>query len=529
MAGGKETPRQKMIGMMYLVLTALLALQVSNTVLDKFMLIDEGLSQSASLSRSENQQLMRQIQEAVAKRKGKSEDLHYQNLAEELMSETEKVLTEIESFRSELIEATGGIDEEGNYVGASSDAEVMSIALGPGDSKDGRAYTLKEVLDAYRQKVNSLDTGLSIGPLAQGADEIERYQGTEHENKDFARLNFQNTPTVAALAVLNQIKTEVIKNETRALEMLASHVGADELAVDRVIPVVSPESKVVPLGTPYRANMMVAAYSSVAKPSYETSVGDVNITENGQGQIEFIAAANDFDASGKARRVWTGTITLKTPSGDTTFTVEEEYFVSKPTMQVSAGAVSSLYLNCGNKLNVQVPELGANYDPQFNVSGGDVIKSAQKGQITIVPSKAKVDMVVNNNGYFIGKESFKVRRIPKPTIKVFSGNRELDLRNGGSAPRRLNLRVIPDPDFAEFSPQDARYRVTKWEFIIARGSRPVERQTFDDPDVDIGRYLSSAQPGDRIVIDIKEVKRRNFRDKLETVDMGYQIFNYTLK
>ena len=518
-----------MIGMMYLVLTALLALQVSNTVLDKFMLIDESLSQSASLSRSENQQLMRQIQDAVAKRKNKAEDLRYQTLAEELMQETEKVIQEIEGFRQEIIDATGGIDEEGNYVGANSDSEVMSIALGPGDSREGRAYSLKEILDAYRTKVNSLDTALAVAPLALGADEIERYQGTEHANKDFARLNFQNTPTVAALAVLNQIKTEVIKNEARALEILAGHVGADELSVDRVIPVVSPESKVVPLGTPYRANMMVAAYSSVAKPSYETSVGDVNITENGQGQIEFIASANDFDASGRARRVWTGTITLKTPSGDTTFTVEEEYFVSKPTMQVSAGAISSLYLNCGNKLNVQVPELGANYDPQFNVTGGDVIKSAQKGLITVVPKQAKVDMVVNNNGYFIGKESFKVRRIPMPTIKVFSGNKELDLRNGGSAPRRLILKVVPDQDFAEFSPQDARYRVTKWEFIIARGSRPVSRETFTDPEVDISRYLSAAQPGDRIVIDVKEVKRRNFRDQVENVDMGYQIFNYTLK
>ena len=44
MAGGKETPRQKMIGMMYLVLTALLALQVSNAVLEKFAIINETLN-----------------------------------------------------------------------------------------------------------------------------------------------------------------------------------------------------------------------------------------------------------------------------------------------------------------------------------------------------------------------------------------------------------------------------------------------------------------------------------------------------
>lgn len=529
MAGKNESPRQKMIGMMYLVLTALLALQVSNTVLDKFQLIDESLSQSASLSRMENEGIMRNIRDAVSKRNSKTEDLHYQTLAEELMGETQSVLDEIEAFRQEIIEATGGLDEEGNYVGASDDSEVMSIALGPGDSREGRAYALKQQLDDYRERVNSYDSALHIAPLALGADEIERYRGTEHENKDFARLNFFNTPTVAALAVLSQIRTEVIKSEARALEVLAAHVGAEEIPVDRVIPVVSPESRVVPLGTPYRANMMVAAYSSVAKPDYAAEVGEITVNEQGQGQIEFIAAASDFDASGKARRVWTGSITLKTPRGDTTFTVEEEYFVSKPTMQVIAGNVSSLYLNCGNELNVQVPELGADYNPQFRVEGADLIKSAEKGKITLVPKAKDVNMVVNNNGYFIGKQDFRVRRIPKPTITLMSGSRELDLRNGGSPPRRLNLRVVPDADFAEFSPNDARYRVTKWEFTLARGNRPVAQETFTEPEINLTNLLRSAQPGDRIVVDVKEVKRRNFRNELETVNMGYQIFSYMIK
>ena len=529
MAAKNQSPRQKMIGMMYMVLTALLALQVSNTVLDKFQLIDESLSQSAGFSRSDNRSIMNNIRDAVSKRNNKAEDLRYQTLAEEVMTETQTVLDEIEGFRAEIIEATGGLDEEGNYKGASSDSEVMNIALGPGDSRSGRAYQLKELLDQYRDKVNSYDSSLHIEPLALGAAEIDRYLGTEHENKDFAQLNFYNTPTVAALAVLSQIKTEVIKSETRALETLAAHVGAEEIPVDRVVPVVSPESKVVPLGTPYRANMVVAAYSSVAKPVYESDAGTIEVNESGQGQIEFIASARDFDETGKARRVWRGSITLKTPRGDTTFTVEEEYYVSKPTMQVIAGSVSALYLNCGNQLNVQVPELGANYSPDFRIEGADLIESREKGKITLVPNAKDVNMVVNNNGYFIGEQAFKVRRIPKPTIKLMSGSRELDLRNGGNAPRSLNLRVIPDADFAEFSPRDARYRVTKWEFTLARGNRPVAQETFTDPDANIGNLMRNAQAGDRIIVDVKEVKRRNFRDDLESVNMGYQIFSYTVR
>ncbi len=61
MAGGKETPRQKMIGMMYLVLTALLALQVSNAVLEKFAIINETLNGLITEGNKKSDQTLKQI------------------------------------------------------------------------------------------------------------------------------------------------------------------------------------------------------------------------------------------------------------------------------------------------------------------------------------------------------------------------------------------------------------------------------------------------------------------------------------
>ena len=55
MAGTKETPRQKMIGMMYLVLTALLALQVTSAILEKFVLLNNSLEQSTGAANKVNQ------------------------------------------------------------------------------------------------------------------------------------------------------------------------------------------------------------------------------------------------------------------------------------------------------------------------------------------------------------------------------------------------------------------------------------------------------------------------------------------
>src|SRR5690606_36812980 len=61
MAGGKETPRQKMIGMMYLVLTALLALNVSSAVLEKFAIINETMLEFKAETDKNNAVTLQQI------------------------------------------------------------------------------------------------------------------------------------------------------------------------------------------------------------------------------------------------------------------------------------------------------------------------------------------------------------------------------------------------------------------------------------------------------------------------------------
>ena len=65
MAHGKETPRQKMIGMMYLVLTAMLALNVSSEVLEAFVLVDNGLSRTTDNYKVKNEKIYTEFDNAM--------------------------------------------------------------------------------------------------------------------------------------------------------------------------------------------------------------------------------------------------------------------------------------------------------------------------------------------------------------------------------------------------------------------------------------------------------------------------------
>jgi gliding motility-associated protein GldM len=356
---------------------------------------------------------------------------------------------------------------------------------------------------------------------------MELYRNSDQKNKNFVELNFDQTPLVAALAVLSQIETEVAEVESKALGILAEKVGAEEFRVDQIEAMVSPESRVVTAGTSYRARLFVAASSSSSRPIMTSSESDVIVDESGIGNLEFVALANDFDERGRAKKVWIGTITLRTPSGDSTFTVREEYEVARPSLQFRSKAIQALYYNCGNNIQVSVPELGNQFNPSITAKGGEVIEGTG-GDITVIPTQREVIISVRNNGIFIGTEKFRVKPIPKPTLEIYNDRGPLDIRKGGDKPRILRIRAIPDQDFAEFLPLDARYKVTKGEVILVRNG--IARQTlkFDDDQVDLSPMASLLIKGDRLIIDIKEVKRKNYRGNVENVSIGVQVFSYEI-
>src|SRR5690606_11783038 len=143
-------------------------------------------------------------------------------------------------------------------------------------------------------------------------------------------------------------------------------------------------------------------------------------------------------------------------------------------------SVQALYLNCGNELNVQVPALGATYDPSFTATGGSVIKGSEKGTVTVVPTAKQVVLSVSSGGNKIGNETFSVRLIPKPEIVALANGRPVNEKQGMAAPgpRSITMKAIPDESFKNFLPKDARYRVFKWEAFLVRGRRAVASETF---------------------------------------------------
>lgn len=372
--------------------------------------------------------------------------------------------------------------------------------------------------------------GMKVPDIAKDAkDDPAVMKDKEQNRKDFAHLNFAETPMVAALAVLAQQEAVVLKYENEILAKLASEVGADKVNFDKVVAMVRPQSKVVAAGTKYEAELFIAASSTTITPTMKYEGRDIPV-KAGMGQVSFTATPGAYDKEGNAKKKWRGSITLKNKGKDTTFTVEAEYIVARPVISVQSASVSALYRNCGNELNVQVPALGSTYNPNFTASGAQVIKGAEKGKVTLVPTAAKVTLNVASGGNMIGSQDFAVRLIPKPTIECLNNGQPVNEKQGVSAPgpRSLVMKAVPDESFKTFLPKDARYRVTQWECILVRGKRPVSTQVFSGEVGNLGSFAAVAQPGDRILIDVKKVTRTNFLNQVEDVNLGTIIKNIPL-
>lgn len=520
MAGG-DSPRQKMINMMYIVLIAMLALNVDTKVLKKFIMINDSFESTNSEKVIDNSRKIESIKAAVEDSGNRNEDVKVMKLSEAVRQKSNDLVNFMGEIKNTIIEETGGKDAKTGIKGY-KDIDFVYSFMQKDEDKNGLRFgdelqiRINEFSTFVQDSVYNGDENSGIHDLARNADQIPMYQDDPPTDPSFTALNFGfGTSAGAGLATISQLQADIINLEIKALDKLAASVGAADLKFDVVSLTTLPEQKVVAAGAKYRTQLFLSAASSAIVPTM-TADGDTLDVSNGRGYYEFTAKGGQYDKEGLSKQSYIGTISVTLPGGrDTTFIDTVEYFVARPVIQIQSASVQALYLNCGNEISVNVPALGSEYNPTFSARGGDVVKGSKAGQVTIIPKSKKVDLNVSNAGNFIGSQSFGVRQIPAPEIKARIRGKEIDAKTGipVSTPS-FSLDAIADASFAEFLPKDARFQVREAEINLVRAGRGVSRQRVNSKDVNLNK-LAGKRKGDNIVIEIKRVARANFRGEVE--------------
>ncbi|UII28494.1 gliding motility protein GldM [Fulvivirga maritima] len=529
MAGGKETPRQKMIGMMYMVLTALLALNVSSAVLEKFVFIDETLKESGVALSEKNNKTLTNITAEVKKKGDRGPDVKVLKSAQDVRNMTQDILTYMDGLRTRMAEETGGYDPETHELKGAKDTEgVANIMI-----KNKEGEKLKSQLNDYSQKLASV-TGSEFTPLARDAAEIPMAASDpDQKMKDFSEYYFGDTPTAAGMATISQLETELLGYESRALEILAEKVGAKDVEFDKVVPLIRPTSNVVASGADFEADLFITAAASGMNPTFSYNGKEVPAETNEfgikYGKVKFAAKATSYDPKTlMSEQKFKAQINLN----DSTYTIDHTYYVVKPVIQVRSAALQALYMNCGNELDIQVPALGTSYNPSFSSSEATVVKGNKPGLVVVVPKgRSKVNLTVSNGGNVLGTERFDVKKVPAPNIEITSRNRPVDFENGVASAALTTIKVSAEAEenFAREVPNDARYRVRKINVKLARSGRQIKTGDFSSENIDLRAWRSLFRAGDNLIIKVEDVSRRTYQGENERVKPTTSIYNIPIK
>jgi len=568
MASGKATPRQKMINMMYLVLTALLALNVSAELLNAFQTLANSLRSTSMKLTAKNSDLGKMIIGSVKKEmeKGNDKNRPVLDMVKEVEDSTNAISDLLESYIDSLKQPTiAGYDTVKKTLVATDERDknyaFWMMRFGnklDTDNEghgDGYARIMRERLKKFVDWANKRHIDYQKnkdGKLPQGvkadekpfeyfciepADDPTVPQG-DNKNKTWEYYTFHSTPAIANVAILEKFRSDVRVIETDLLEILKGKLSEIEFKIDKFIAVAAPKSEIVPAGLPFEAKIYVVSASTQAKPSFSGPGVKPDPKDKGQTAILKLMANANVIKSGEKEGFQSYNVTIRMPKQDGTdeiLKVNEKFKVRKPEVVVKGKAIQIMYRNCANDIEIDVPVLGDLYNPKIEATGGGNATLSKKNvrSVRVVPTgkniKLTVFQVQDGGSYKIDDVAYNVIDPPLPQILVTVGGKEVGPKDPINVGAPIRIIVKADKDFADALPEDARYRIGSIKVLRKRGlSSPAPVKTegpsaISKPkgnassEIKLISVWDSPQNGETAYFEIDKIERINFQDKPETV------------
>lgn len=480
MAGYKETPRQKMIAMLYLVLTALLALNVSVEILEAFLVVNESMETT-------NEKFASKI-ESTYERFEKQYKINQKKVgpfwekAQLAKQYSDEMISYIDSIKIAVIAKSEGdppeeIRNKPLRDIKSRDKYDAATNFFIGDSQDGskgEARVLKNNIIEYREKLLSLIDPAAHDQLQLGLSTGGTYYDASGAKQNWEMHNFYHTILAADVTILNKIIAEVQNAEFDILNHLFSSVTAQDFKFENIDAKVIPKSNYVLMGDEYSAEVFVIAYDSKQNPEVYVLPGAGQITSQNIGQARLLRGEEgkvDFSlpADEEGLNRYAGMIRVKGPSGEMNeYRFADEYIVERPFTTVSATKMNVFYVGVDNPVSISAPGIAVEkLDPRISVG---VLKPDVTGRNWIVNlpedarGKAVITVMANieEQSRNMGKQEFRIKQVPSPEPYIANVN-------GGKVGKAALLAagaIIPrmprDFDF------DLYFEITSFEFVSVR-------------------------------------------------------------
>lgn len=409
-----KEPRQKMINMMYLVLTALLALNVSAEILNAFKTVDRSLMIASGVAEQKNEEIFKSFKAKLEDPTSREKAAIWEPKAQQARKISDELYNYIEGLKQELKKESGLkiVDGKEEFKEDDLDAGTRLLVQFAPEGK-GKGKELFEKLKAYKEQLLSIDPemkkeievglplDLTIPPTTSDAGK-----------NDWAYAYFHMTPTIAAITIMSKFQNDVRNSESKAVEFCHKQIGQVEIIYDQFQAFAGTNTQYLMPGEELVITAGIGAFSKAAQPSI--SIDGANVPLNTEGTAEYKTRVGGSGAGIKRVR-----ISYAKPDG-TTAVVEKEikYTVGIPAgLTVSTDKTRVFYKGLENPLSVT----GGGGDEKVNVSiegAGASLRKVGPGQYIVSCTQLGSVTVVANDGKNIQRIAIPVKRVPDPIVIV---------------------------------------------------------------------------------------------------------------
>ena len=409
------SPRQKMINLMYVVLMAMLALNVSNEVLNGFSIVEESLNRTTENAAKENLAIYEDFDQQMQANPQKVREWYEKAQRVKLASDSLYNLA-AELKQAIAYEADGSDGNPAKLINKEDLEAANQVMLAPGR---GRGESLKQAIDIYREGILKMVT--DTAQQRRIASDLTTEVPSTGLGKNWQEYMFESMPATAAITLLSKLQSDVRNAEKEVLHTLVQNIDVKDIRVNALDAFVIPNSQTIVRGDKFSAHIVMAAVDTTQVP--EIYIGNQKMDLE-DGLYETICSrTGDFTLSGYIQTI--------NGNGDAIRRdFSQKYTVVDPSATVSADLMNMLYAGYSNPISISVPGVPQNKITATMTNG--TLTPTGPGKFIARPSKvgqdATITVMSTNTGrpQQMGQFTFRVRRLPDPTpyinIKDEQGN-----------------------------------------------------------------------------------------------------------
>ncbi len=410
-------PRQKMINIMYLVLTAILALNVSAEVINAFKTVDKSLTDSNANIEKSNQTLFISLADKLSDLQTQEKARIWAPKADQAKKLSDALYDYIEGLKKRVkTEADLEVDKAGNPILDKDGNEDFKFDYLEASTrifeKDGEGKILYQKLTDYRNAMLAIDSAINPATFPVNLTVPPSHSGnakTGNPVTDWTASYFHMTPAVAALTMLSKAQNNIKNAENQVVTYCHNQIGAVKLIFNKFQPIAAGSSTYLMPGEEMVVTAGVGAFNDAAKPVISINGAPTALNENG-------VAEKKFNVSGSGNQKIRVSISYTKPDGTTDRLEKDiEYTVGTPGgAAVMLDKMNVFYIGVPNPVTIGSP---TGWDKtQVTMTGGTITGNGSSRVVTVTAiGNATINVIAN------GKTTpfpFRIKRIPDPIIKV---------------------------------------------------------------------------------------------------------------